>query len=106
MHLKRVAVGVAVTAMATLGIATAAAAPASAAYQAPEAVASAVLTSDGDVSIAGENYVQCSYSYWDCVHTRSNFARYYAVSPIYQYHEGCTLPGGCPELVYYFYYYN
>jgi hypothetical protein len=106
MHLKRVAVGVAVTAMATFGIATAVAAPASAAYQEPEVPASAVMTMSGDVGIAGENYVQCGYSYQDCVHTRSNFRRYYSVSPIYQWHEGCTLPGGCPELTYYFYYYN
>ncbi|GIG87931.1 hypothetical protein [Plantactinospora endophytica] len=106
MHLKKVALGVAITAMATLGIATAAAVPASAAYQAPEAPASAVMATNGDVSIAGENYVQCGYSYQDCVHTRSNFRRYYAVSPIYQWPWDCTLPGGCPGGAYYFYYYN
>ncbi len=106
MRLKRVVVGVALTAMATLGIATAVAAPASAAYQAPKAPVSAVMTTSGDVSMAGENYVNCGYSYDECVKTRSNFRRYYQVSPIYKHHEGCTLPGGCPENTYFFYYYT
>jgi hypothetical protein len=77
----------------------------SAAYRTPAAPASAVTTTAGEVSAAAENYVQCGYSYQDCVTTQSNFRRYYRVSSIYQWHEGCTLPGGCPELTYYFYYY-
>jgi hypothetical protein len=73
-----------------------------------EATASAAAprASVTKAGVQTSNYVNCGYSYDDCVHTRSNYVRYYRVSDIYWWPWDCTGPGGCPAGTYYFYYYT